>query len=175
MRLLEASWVGCRLEPPSRSHIQAEHKARFQNSRFYFKRGIAVPMVSSTRVSASVMEDAVFDQSIVGVFPHESSLFHYLLGFFNSPTCTTLLRTLNPSANNSANYLKKLPILLPCDGRRLTIGSMVEKAITSRRQCGADKKVEEEIEQHLPKIYRVLANTTDNGLSHAGWRLQLVL
>lgn len=88
-------------------------KARFQNSSYYFKRGIGVPMVSSTQVTASLMEGKVFDQSIVGVFPHDPSLIHYLLAFFNSPTCTKLLRAINPSANNSANYIKKIPFISP--------------------------------------------------------------
>jgi adenine-specific DNA-methyltransferase len=90
-------------------------KARFQNSSFYFKQGIGVPMVSSSRVTAALIERKVFDQSIVGVFPHDPGLIYYLLAFFNSPTCNILLRTINPSANNSANYVKKIPLLMPSE------------------------------------------------------------
>lgn len=90
-------------------------KARFQNSSFYFKTGIAVPMVSSSQVTASLIENRIFDQSIVGIFPRDPELLYYLLAFFNSPTCNKLLRTINPSANNSANYIKKIPFILPPD------------------------------------------------------------
>jgi hypothetical protein len=111
-----------------------DRKARFQNAKYYFARGIAVPMVTSSRVSATVMEGCIFDQSIVGVFPRDASVFNYLLAFFNSPTCTTLVRTLNPSANNSANYLKKIPVLYPPRATLDRIGATVEVIICKRRE-----------------------------------------
>ncbi|RKJ30994.1 hypothetical protein D7X33_40870, partial [Butyricicoccus sp. 1XD8-22] len=46
-------------------------KARFQNSQFYFKKGIALPMVKSSKIKANLIENMVFDQSVVGVFPHK--------------------------------------------------------------------------------------------------------
>ncbi len=88
-------------------------RGRFQNSRFYFKTGIAVPMVSSSRVTAWLLEGRLFDQSIVGIFPQDPHLLYYLMAFFNSATCNRLIRTINPSANNSANYLKKIPFVVP--------------------------------------------------------------
>lgn len=92
---------------------KTDKKARFQNSRYYFASGIGIPMVSSSHVTAALIENKLFDQSIVGVFPHNPEWIYYLLAFFNSPTCTKLLRAINPSANNSANYIKKLPFILP--------------------------------------------------------------
>lgn len=93
-------------------------KARFQNSSFYFRNGIGFPMVTSTRATASMIRDHwIFDQSIVGIFPRESAHFYFLLAFLNSTTCWKLLRQINPSANNSAKYLQKLPIILPSQDR----------------------------------------------------------
>ncbi|HZO71905.1 MAG TPA: class I SAM-dependent methyltransferase [Ktedonobacteraceae bacterium] len=92
---------------------KTDKKARFQNSKFYFKYGVGVPMVSSSQVTATLIENKLFDQSIVGIFPHDPQWTYYLLAFFNSSTCTKLLRTINPSANNSANYIKKIPLVLP--------------------------------------------------------------
>ena len=129
-----------------------ERKARFQNSKYYFMRGIAVPMVTSTRVSATIMDGSVFDQSIVGVFPHDRSVFHYLLAFFNSPTCTILLRTLNPSANNSSNYMKKLPILFPRHESLAKIGTLVEQAIAKRREGFPERVTEQEIEDAIREV-----------------------
>jgi hypothetical protein len=90
-------------------------KARFQNSRFYFTQGIAVPMVSSGSISGALIDGRLFDQSIVGIFPKEGMqhLLMYLLGFFNSRICNQLIRTINASANNSSNYIKKIPIVIP--------------------------------------------------------------
>ena len=95
------------------AHYKKDKKARFQNSRYYFQQGIGIPMVSSSKISAALIDERLFDQGIVGVFPKDRKYLYYLLAFFNSPTCNKLIRTINPSANNSANYLKKLPILIP--------------------------------------------------------------
>ncbi len=46
-------------------------KARYQNTVFYFRRGIAVPMVSSKSITGALIENRLFDQSIVGIFPKE--------------------------------------------------------------------------------------------------------
>jgi len=55
-------------------HYKNDSKARFQNSSYYFKSGIGVPMVSSRQISASLIENQLFDQSIVGIFPKNTEL-----------------------------------------------------------------------------------------------------
>ncbi len=90
-----------------------DKKARYQNSSYYFKKGIAVPMVSSSSITGAIIENRLFDQSIVGIFPKDEELIYYLLAFFNSPTCNKLIRTINPSTNNSSNYIKKIPFIMP--------------------------------------------------------------
>lgn len=94
-------------------HYKTDKKSRFQNPKYYFKFGIGVPMISSSSITASLIENKLFDQSIVGIFPKDESLTYYLLAFFNSPTCNKLIRTINPSANNPANYIKKIPFIIP--------------------------------------------------------------
>ncbi|HMS77486.1 Eco57I restriction-modification methylase domain-containing protein [Gordonia sp. (in: high G+C Gram-positive bacteria)] len=88
-------------------------KARLQNMRYYFRHGIAVPMVSGGVLRACQISGELFDQAIVGVFPYNPEDELLLLGFLNSPTATHLIKTINPTANNSANYLKKVPLLIP--------------------------------------------------------------
>jgi len=91
-------------------------KARLQNSAFYFRRGLAVPMVTAGRISASLMEGAVFDQGVVGVFPNDDRLIDFLLIYLNSEFVSTRLKlAINGSANNSANYIKKLPVPTPSE------------------------------------------------------------
>lgn len=86
-------------------------KARLQNSSYYFRPGIAVPMVTSRRLSASLMDSAVFDQGVVGVFPHDQEAREAILLYLNSSKATELRNEIvNGSANNSANYLKRLPV-----------------------------------------------------------------
>lgn len=92
-------------------YYSRDGKARLQNSQFYFKKGLAVPMVTSGRISASLFEQAVFDQGVVGVFPNDSAYISFLLIYLNSElVARKLKRAINASTNNSANYMKRLPV-----------------------------------------------------------------
>ena len=93
---------------------KSSKKCRFQNSSFYFKKnGIGIPMIRSSKLTAALISERLFDQSIVGVFPYRQELTMYLLAFFNSKVCTKLIEAINPSTNNSANYIKKIPFIPP--------------------------------------------------------------
>ena len=131
-----------------------DKKARYQNSKFYFKKGIGVPMVSSSTITGALIENRLFDQSIVGIFPKDEVLIYYLLAFFNSPTCNTLIRTINPSTNNSANYIKKLPLLLP-DDEKIEIINKNISLIIQRLKTGENNYIEQEIENNkiIKSIY----------------------
>lgn len=119
-------------------------KARFQNSSYYFRPGIGIPMVSSSGVRATLMEGQLFDQSIVGVFPKDARWTLYLLGLFNSPTGATLMRTINPSANNSANYVKKVPFLDPSRQQARDVESCVSEILGDLKR-GDHYQVESEL------------------------------
>ena len=92
------------------SYYGTDKKARLQNHTFYFRSGLAIPMVTSGRLSASLMERAIFDQGVVGVFPHDERMLSFLLLYLNSQCVTNYKKMISPSANNSANYIKKLPV-----------------------------------------------------------------
>lgn len=127
----------------SRETVQkylADKKARFQNSKYYFREGIAVPMVSATNVTACLLKNRLFDQSIVGIFPHDEVNLLFLLAFFNSKLATNLVRALNPSANNSSNYLKKIPIVLPNEIQRHAINLLTLQLI---EQAYIGEKIED--------------------------------
>lgn len=136
------------------NHYKSDKKARFQNAQFYFKRGIGVPMVSSASLSAALIENKLFDQSIVGVFPKEPGWLYYLLAFFNSPTCNKLIRTINPTANNPANYIKKIPFVSPSEETLKEINENTEKILLSLKS-GKDYSTEYEARSHslIQEIY----------------------
>ena len=136
-------------------HYKKDNKARFQNPRYYFKFGVGVPMISSSSITASLIENKLFDQSIVGIFPIDKSLTYYLLAFFNSPTCNKLIRTLNPSANNPANYIKKIPFIAPTDTQKELINSLVQSILDSIAIKG---HYNEEIENTIYKIIEEIYN-----------------
>jgi len=95
------------------AHYRRDRKARFQNSSFYFKPGIGFPMVTSTRPTAALIDDCLFDQSIVGIFPRGTVSLEFLLAYCNSMPFWACLKAINPSANNSARYILRTPIILP--------------------------------------------------------------
>lgn len=129
---------------------KGKNPARFQNSSFYFRDGIGIPMVASGRMTGALLESRLFDQGIVGIFPHDPSLKLFLLGFFNSSIATDLVRQINPTANNSANYIKRLPIVIPNAKELKVIDPLVCKAIDEARQHGA---VSDDVQQQIDSFY----------------------
>jgi tRNA1(Val) A37 N6-methylase TrmN6 len=135
-------------------HYKTDKKARFQNPQYYFKFGIGVPMISSSSITASLIENKLFDQSIVGIFPQDKNLIYYLLAFFNSPTCNELIRTINPSANNPANYIKKIPFIAPDKNRLDWITEKTKKIVCQIKESGSyDETQESEVQQLIKELY----------------------
>lgn len=144
--------------------VTNKKRARFQNSNFYFKQGIAVPMVSSSSITGSMIDNRLFDQSIVGIFPKDKHghLLWYLLGFFNSEVCNSLIRTINTSTNNSSNYIKKIPVILPSKELLKDAEIIVKKIYTLEKKRTLNKvetiKLEDLLERMndiYNKIYQV--------------------
>jgi adenine-specific DNA-methyltransferase len=89
----------------------SNEKARLQNASYYFRKGLAVPMVTSGRISASFMDQAIFDQGVVGIFPYDEELIDFLLIYLNSDFVANDVKSIiNPGTNNSANYIKRIPV-----------------------------------------------------------------
>ena len=120
-------------------------KSRFQNSKYYFKTGIGIPMVSSNKITASIIDGRLFDQGILGVFPQDKSLLYYLLGFLNSSIASSLMRIINPTANNSSNYIKKLPIIFTDDVKTLLITKLVKKIISLKKNNENSEREERDV------------------------------
>ncbi len=128
-------------------------KCRFQNPTYYFRNGIGIPMIRSSRLTGALIDGRLFDQSIVGVFPKDESWVNYLLAFFNSSICTSLIDAINPSTNNSANYIKKIPLIIPNQDTRKEIeklvGNIIERLKNGNDQIG-------ELEANIDTIFENL-------------------
>ena len=98
--------------PADISKFKSDNKARFQNSSYYFREGVGIPMVKSKKLKAFKIDKQLFDQSIVGIFPHDPRHLNFLLVFLNSDLCSRVINAINHTANNSANYVKKIPVPL---------------------------------------------------------------
>jgi len=135
--------------------VTNKQKARFQNSQFYFRQGIAVPMISSSSITGSLLDGRLFDQSIVGIFPRQDyqDLIYYLLGFFNSKACNDLIRTINISTNNSANYIKKIPLIIPQKPLLEKISKEVEKLVILSKYNSINDQDLQELNQYFYEVY----------------------
>ena len=130
-------------------------KTRFQNSSFYFQTGVAIPMVKSSNIRAFLLKDRVFDQSIVGIFPKEKSKLYYILALMNSDVINELVHIINPTANNSANYIKQLPYLEPKQETMDLIENKVKMIIKNYQQGITEKNtiLHQEINELIEQIY----------------------
>lgn len=134
-----------------------DKKARFQNSNFYFKEGIAIPMVKSSVINATLMNNNVFDQSIVGIFPKDTSKMYYLLAVMNSDVVNNLIHIINPTANNSANYVKQIPYIEPEKNMLEKITEKV-KAIINNITCSNYERADElqdEVNTLINEVYAI--------------------
>ena len=131
-------------------------KARFQNSQFYFKKGIAIPRLKSSNISATLMDERVFDQSIVGIFPKKDKYLYYLLGLCNSNTFRDIIHTMNPTVGNSANYIKKVPIIIPSDNELIKIEEKVKCIINDlNNNFKLNEDLQEELNDYFATLYGV--------------------
>ena len=130
-------------------------KSRFQNSSFYFKTGIGIPMVKSRRIHAFLMSNHVFDQSIVGIFPKDAAKLYYLLALMNSDVINHLICAVNPSANNSANYIKGLPYIEPDENVFIQINNKVQELIDLEKVENYEKAddLHKELNGMIEQIY----------------------
>lgn len=148
------------------NNYKSNKKARFQNSKYYFKEGIGVPMVSSSNITGALIGRRLFDQSIVGVFPKNQSHLLYLLAFFNTSICNKMIRTINPSANNPANYIKKIPFIYP-NKKMLDEVSTITINIIHELKRNSEENINElpsHLNQIFDSIYLEKANKTLQGL-----------
>lgn len=135
------------------SEYRTSKKCRFQNSTFYFREGIGIPMIRSSKLTGALIDGRLFDQSIVGVFPKDETWTFYLLGFINSTICSELINAINPSTNNSANYIKKIPFIKPDLVTRNKIELLVKEIISSIEKGENVSNTKIELDDLFSKLY----------------------
>ncbi len=114
-------------------------------------------MVSSSSITGSLIDGRLFDQSIVGIFPHDKykNLTYFLLGFFNSSVCNDLIRTINASTNNSSNYIKKIPLIIPDTKMLKIITNEVEFLVSKSKKENISDKDLVKLNDYFEEIYSV--------------------
>ena len=125
------------------NYMQKNPKARVQNSEYYFKKGICMSLINSNRQQARIMEGYVFDQSDNGFFPEEQYLL-FFLGFFNSRLFNYMLKkVINPTANATVDYVKKIPTIMPNESQLIQINTLVWEII-EKKKIDENKSIDDE-------------------------------
>jgi adenine-specific DNA-methyltransferase len=99
----------------------------------------------------------LFDQSVVGVFPKNSLHLGFFLAFLNSRVCWQLLRQINPSTNNSANYLRRLPICLPNPEELAWFHKTVMLHVKTLQAGQTHNQTQELLDQKITELYSLNA------------------
>ena len=101
------------------------------------------------------MENRVFDQSIVGIFPKNQDYLYYILALMNSDIINEFIHTINPTANNSSNYIKQIPFIEPDLKRKSIIDSLVQKILDLDFEEEFDKMSElhQTLNEYISQIY----------------------
>lgn len=139
------------------NEYKTNKKSRFQNSEFYFKEGIGIPMIKSKNTNAFLIESRLFDQSIIGIFPKNTNYCPYILALLNSPLISKIVNILNPTANNSANYIKKIPFIEPSIIELQTITNNINKILELLKTSDNDSlilKLENINNEIITNIYK---------------------
>ena len=117
-------------------------------------------MGKSRTLNATVREGRVFDQSVVGVFPKQEKDFYYILALMNSDAINKLIHIINPTANNSSNYVKQLPYQVPPEEVRKEIeGNVLEilslNPLNDLKDAEKLKKLHARNNELIEKLYSV--------------------
>ena len=129
----------------SLKYMLTNKKARVQNAGYYFRKGICMSLINSNRQQARIMEEVIFDQSDNGYFPKDEKYIYFFLGFFNSRLFNYMLKkVINPTANATVNYVKKIPVLLPNQEQLNKINNIVKGIINIKKENESIKIEDEE-------------------------------
>ena len=112
-------------------------------------------MVKAGTVRAFLIQNRIFDQSIVGIFPKDSSRLYYILAIMNSDVINDMIHAINPTANNSANYIKQIPYMEPDNDTLEIIENKVKEAVKRIKNNDTDgyEELHSEINSLVSRVY----------------------
>lgn len=109
-------------------------------------------MIRTKRLNAFLMKENLFDQSVVGVFPKDEKYIFYIIALLNSQIASDCINIINPSTNNSANYIKKIPFILPNEKELEQIDELIKEILTEKNKINENEK---KLEKIMNKIYQI--------------------
>ena len=91
----------------------------------------------------------------MGIFPKDEKDLYYVLALMNSDVINKLIHIINPTANNSSNYVKQLPYVEPSKSDRSYIIKIVGEIMSLDPEKDKEKVAElhQSINKRFEKIY----------------------
>lgn len=110
-------------------------------------------MVKSSTLKATLISNRVFDQSIVGIFPRDERYMYYILAYMNSDIVCRMIHIINPTTNNSSNYVKQLPFCMPDDRELQAVDNLVIRIMNSFEDALVVNEAQKELNAIFEKKY----------------------
>lgn len=86
---------------------------KISNENYYFKSGITWSGITSSKCSFRIYgEGFIFDSGANGMFPYNTFYTNYIFGLLNTSLCLDMINVLNPTLNNGAGTIRKIPVIL---------------------------------------------------------------
>lgn len=138
-------------------------EARFQNSQYYFKKGITFSISGQYSPTFRLSHGGVFDVKGSCLFPKNDKYTHYLLGIL----CSNLIRYFSKvfiynSIDMQVGAVKRIPIAVPTEAELEDISNVTLEIIENIKKDNIKKIIElkESLEIKIHAIYKL-----DQGLS----------
>ena len=86
---------------------------KISNEQYYYKKGITWSGITSSKCSYRVYEEGfIFDSGANGLFVYDDENRYYLAACLNNNITLYTMSVINPTINNGAGTIRKLPIII---------------------------------------------------------------
>lgn len=102
---------------------------KISNEQYYYKKGITWSGITSSKCSYRVYEEGfIFDSGANGLFVYDDENRYYLAACLNNNITLYTMSVINPTINNGAGTIRKLPIIMD-ETRKCEIDNIVKENI----------------------------------------------
>lgn len=103
---------------------------KISNEQYYFKKGITWSGITSSKCSYRVYEEGfIFDSGANGLFVYDADNRYYIAACLNNSITLFTMSVINPTINNGAGTVRKIPIIMD-NNKKPLIDSMVKENIS---------------------------------------------
>jgi len=156
----------------SRSHMKGSGKSLWQNSQFYFKKGLCWNESlnpNSSYIECRLKNETVNDVSSMSIYDQSGFGDFYLVSLINSYTIFKVVREfLNNTVKIQMNDIRKLPIKIPSEKELKAFNQKFDECLAIKKEYFSGeidraemnaklRPIEAEIDEMVNKIYGIAA------------------